>query len=524
VRRTSENGTRTFANLGLTQTLRVTDKWSVDAGLDHSSTVKDPGNTSINVNVPPASGGPVDFTAVSLGTTYREEKWSWTSRLEARYADNEDKWGVTTGAYGEPSDGLGLSAGAQILRNTPTDGPQRTVADLRLGVAVRPRNSRWTLLDRLDLILEDVNGVSSDRRTWRFVNNTNANHKFDRGQIALEYGAKYVRDDIEGDYYGGYTDLTGMEIRYDLHDRWDVGLRASMLHSWEAKDFDYSTGASVGVNVFDNAWLSVGYNFLGFEDEDFSKARFTAQGPYVQFRFKFDQDTPEDLLGLFGRSKTKASAAPVADERLVYEAPMKRSEGSPEPKCLELAAAYEDAQHCRDRARAELAQEKAAIAALRTEIATVTPRLESLRERVAALESEVDYFEALPRVHTVRRGESLSTISGQEGIYADPMKWRRIFRANREKIGDPNVIHPDMLLTIPRDWPHSHVVRSGESLWRIAGYWEIYERSMLWSQIHQANEDQISDPNLIHPGQLLVIPRLRLAESVALLPLGAPNY
>jgi hypothetical protein len=45
-----------------------------------------------------------------------------------------------------------------------------------------------------------------------------------------------------------------------------------------------------------NLMLSVGYNFAGFEDDDFAAARYTARGPYVQFRLKVDQASLEDLL------------------------------------------------------------------------------------------------------------------------------------------------------------------------------------------------------------------------------------
>ena len=46
-----------------------------------------------------------------------------------------------------------------------------------------------------------------------------------------------------------------------------------------------------------NAWVSLGYNLLGFHDEDFSKAKFTAQGPFVRFRFKFDQQSVREAVG-----------------------------------------------------------------------------------------------------------------------------------------------------------------------------------------------------------------------------------
>jgi len=72
--------------------------------------------------------------------------------------------------------------------------------------------------------------------------------------------------------------------------------RGSVLHSWNADQFDYGTGVSVGYNIMQNAWMSVGYNFFGFEDEDFSKESFTAKGPFVQFRFKFDQQSMRDMV------------------------------------------------------------------------------------------------------------------------------------------------------------------------------------------------------------------------------------
>jgi hypothetical protein len=57
----------------------------------------------------------------------------------------------------------------------------------------------------------------------------------------------------------------------------------------------YSTGLSFGWNMSRNIWLSIGYNFEGFEDRDFSAAGYTATGPYIRFRMKFDQGTADDI-------------------------------------------------------------------------------------------------------------------------------------------------------------------------------------------------------------------------------------
>jgi hypothetical protein len=168
-------------------------------------------------------------------------------------------------------------------------------------MAWRPKNTRWIILDRLDFKVDSTDGSGIDTDSRRIVNNLNFNYKPDhRLQFALQYGAKYVLDTIDGDTYTGFTDLVGLEARYDITRNWDVGVRGSVLHSWNAGQMDYSTGVSVGYAIVKNAWLSVGYNFTGFEDEDFSLGSYTAKGPFVQFRLKFDQQTVRDMVDWFG--------------------------------------------------------------------------------------------------------------------------------------------------------------------------------------------------------------------------------
>ena len=126
---------------------------------------------------------------------------------------------------------------------------------------------------------------------------------------------------------------------------------------------------------------------------------------------------------------------------------------------------------------------------------------------VDVLNGEISWYEGLPRVYVVQKGDFLYKISEMDAIYGDPLKWKRIYRANRELIEDPNLIYPDWELTIPRDWPHSYTVKIGENLWRIAGYWEIYGDATMWSRIYEANQAEIPNPDVIQPGQILTIPR-----------------
>lgn len=50
--------------------------------------------------------------------------------------------------------------------------------------------------------------------------------------------------------------------------------------------------------------------------------------------------------------------------------------------------------------------------------------------------------------HVVKSGESLSKIA--KHYYGDPMKYKKIFEANTNILKNPDMIHPDQVLVIPK--------------------------------------------------------------------------
>lgn len=70
---------------------------------------------------------------------------------------------------------------------------------------------------------------------------------------------------------------------------------------------------------------------------------------------------------------------------------------------------------------------------------------------------------------------------------------------------DPDMRSGDLVLDISvtaNANQQTYTVKSGDSLSKIAGNYD----GITWQEIFQANKDQISDPDLIHPGQVLKIP------------------
>jgi nucleoid-associated protein YgaU len=53
------------------------------------------------------------------------------------------------------------------------------------------------------------------------------------------------------------------------------------------------------------------------------------------------------------------------------------------------------------------------------------------------------------QTYTVNKGDSLSKIA--RAVYGDANRWHDIFAANRDQIDDPNLIHPGQVLKLPGD-------------------------------------------------------------------------
>jgi len=79
--------------------------------------------------------------------------------------------------------------------------------------------------------------------------------------------------------------------------------------------------------------------------------------------------------------------------------------------------------------------------------------LKQKREEDARLSSQMDQPAPEPEMgsYTVVRGDSLWGISGMSEIYGNPYQWPLIYKANRDKIKDADLIYPGQELAIERN-------------------------------------------------------------------------
>jgi uncharacterized repeat protein (TIGR01451 family) len=132
------------------------------------------------------------------------------------------------------------------------------------------------------------------------------------------YATKWVKDDSNGIKSKNNGQLLSARAIWEIAPRWDVSLHGSTMWSNASHSKQYGVGLELGFMVMENLWLSGGYNFHGYRDDDFANGEYTNKGAYLRLRYKFD----EDLFGSATRGNPplqqpsvpveKAASAPIS--------------------------------------------------------------------------------------------------------------------------------------------------------------------------------------------------------------------
>lgn len=104
--------------------------------------------------------------------------------------------------------------------------------------------------------------------------------------------------------------------------------------------------------------------------------------------------------------------------------------------------------------------------------------------------------------YTVVSGDTLGKIA--EAHYGVPAMYGAIFEANKPMLTHPDTIYPGQVLRIPEVSGVTHTVVSGDTLGGIAKRW--LGSSGRYTEIFEANKHQLTSPDAINVGQVLVIP------------------
>lgn len=312
----SQSLRRLGATLTLDQELRLSERWAASIGVrSRRILARSVGVMDEFIQVAPdAAVSPLeiseDFTAAYAGLSYRDDIMVASIRGETRQAVSEDTYIVTASLARELSQQLSMAGSSRVTIGDPQTGASSEQVDVRMGLAWRPNGNGLVILNRTDFGLQ-TGGGQTTRTKW--VNNMTANVMLrENWEMSLNHGIKYVSEEFSFGRETALINLVGAETRFDLSPYIDLGLTGSVLFD-DAGSRRFSYGPSLGFAPADNIWMTVGYNFDGFEDADFAAAEQSREGVYLKLRLKFDEHTLRGLLRHVSPDRrVGASAVPSA--------------------------------------------------------------------------------------------------------------------------------------------------------------------------------------------------------------------
>lgn len=324
-----EYGPRSFAAYGLSQSLRLGERWSVDLSLDGNRTIGGiRAGDVLNAEHPVASGGFLgagaalteDFLAISGGATYRADRWTLTGRAEYRDGELANRYGLTLGGLRQLGEGRALGA---LFTWTKASGsgpvPTTEVMQFEMSWAHRPADSRVSWLNKVevrsDKLRDGIAGqpgpiggvaltIDGDATSRRVLNSLSVNWTplgdrdgrrdagrmwHERGEFGFFWGTRYNFDRFGADDVKGWSNLLGADFRFNLSEHVDVGASGTARIGTGGDTVAWAGGPTLTLAPMKNANITFGYNFAGFHDHDFEDARFSRSGAYVTFKLKFDQ-------------------------------------------------------------------------------------------------------------------------------------------------------------------------------------------------------------------------------------------
>ena len=322
-----ENGTRSFAALGLSQTLAVTPTLTIDATIDGNRTLGgDPGNGNvINPAQPPASGGQItggllfeDFTAVTFGAAWRKDRWSVVARGEMRDGEVANRKGLTFGAIRQLGEGSLVGSGATWTLSGAAGGAKAEILDASIAFAHRPDAAPLAMLGRVEFRSDQITGgvageiggaggagrtalvVDGNATSRRLVGSLPTNFsprgqaegaEVRRHEFALFLGARHNFDQFEGTEFSGTSVLVGGDARIGIGEKFELGASTTVRANLDDNTASFAFGPTLGVVPVKGMLVTIGYNVEGFRDGDFGPARNTDKGVFAAVRMSFDADS-----------------------------------------------------------------------------------------------------------------------------------------------------------------------------------------------------------------------------------------
>ena len=329
----TEQGRRAFASYGLAQSLPISKAVTIDATIDGNKVIG--GKSALATNGGTAVVGASsqttiaeDFTAYTLGASWRSGRWSATGRGELRSGELSNRKGLTLGMIRQLGEGSVVGGALSWATQRDATGAASEVGSAALSIAHRPATSAFAFLAKLEYRSDRISGVAAgangaiapgtgiatdgtaltvdgNARSRRIVGSFSGDwaptgrvdgEMVQRTEIGVFVAARHNLDRYQGFDLAGTTVLGGVDARIGIGKRIEVGGSATVRRSLSDGTTSFAVGPQIGIVPANNVMVVIGYNFAGFRDRDFAAARTTTKGVFATMRMKFDSNS----LGFLG--------------------------------------------------------------------------------------------------------------------------------------------------------------------------------------------------------------------------------
>ncbi|MBI5170148.1 MAG: DUF11 domain-containing protein [Candidatus Eisenbacteria bacterium] len=230
--------------------------------------------------------GAVDFTG--------DDVWKGSSRFEVRTSRASDQF-LQGMAAAVRLDSAWTALGRQLLTLTRTHGAGAEARErLQLGFAWRP-NGPYEALGRWEFRYdrEAPNAAAGIGRVRHVANiaalSGSATKRAWEG--TLGWAGKLTREQESARVTAGGAQWVHGRIARALGAHWDAGVTGSVRAGRTLAEREYGLGAEVGRELARGAWLSLGFNRFGFDDDELAGESWTRAGAYLRVRMRFDERT-----------------------------------------------------------------------------------------------------------------------------------------------------------------------------------------------------------------------------------------
>jgi len=171
--------------------------------------------------------------------------------------------------------------------------------------------------------------------------------------------------------------------------------------------------------------------------------------------------------------------------------------------------------------RGDMATLQGDVTGLQGDMATLGGDMATLQEKVGGLEGDVKDVQtsvsvakemaATAKIEADQARREIKQLARQtqektDLLFAKLNDLEKRVRVLEQRVGKkPIKLKPKKLYPVKKVGK-LYDVKKGESLWRIAGHKDVYNDPTKWQKIYQANKNKIANPNIVYPGQRLVIP------------------